>query len=241
MRLPALKGVIRRRLLVNFRVDPDVMARALPSRLRPKLHGGHAIAGVCLLRLEEVRPSLVPAAMGIASENAAHRVAVEWEDDEGKAREGVFITRRDTGSLVNHIAGGRLFPGEHHRATFDVVDDGSEVSLTMCSLDEAVRVEVRGRASRSLPAGSCFASVDEVSAFFARGSVGYSTTGDSRVLDGVRLDARGWRVEPFAVEHVRSTYFDDEARFPKGSLALDCALVMRDIEHDWHAVPDLAV
>jgi predicted MPP superfamily phosphohydrolase len=36
---------------------------------------------------------------------------VTWNDETG-ALEGVYIPRRDTGSLVNHLAGGRVFPGE---------------------------------------------------------------------------------------------------------------------------------
>jgi hypothetical protein len=79
MRLPVLQGVIRRRILVNFRVDPGVMQAQLPSRFRPKLHRGHAIAGICLIRLESVRPRFVPRLLGFSSENAAHRVAVRRE------------------------------------------------------------------------------------------------------------------------------------------------------------------
>ena len=41
MKLPVIQGTIRRRLLVNFRVDPAVMQKSLPSRLRPKLHAGN--------------------------------------------------------------------------------------------------------------------------------------------------------------------------------------------------------
>ena len=52
MRLPRVHGVIRRRLLVNFRLDPDVAQRQLPASFHPKLHDGHAVAGICLIRLE---------------------------------------------------------------------------------------------------------------------------------------------------------------------------------------------
>ena len=126
MRFPKVHGVIRRRLLVNFRVDPAVLQRQMPSPFRPKLHDGQAIAGVCLIRLEEIRPKRVPRALGLASENAAHRMAVVW-DENGSLREGVFIPRRDTGSLISHLAGGRVFPGEHHRATFDVEEAGDRI------------------------------------------------------------------------------------------------------------------
>jgi len=110
MRLPKVHGTIRRRLLINFRVDPEVMQRQLPSPFRPKLHDGYAVGGICLIRLENIRPPRFPSLLGLSSENAAHRIAVTWEDDGG-AHEGVYIPRRDTGSLDNHFAGGRLFPG----------------------------------------------------------------------------------------------------------------------------------
>ena len=116
MRLPKVHGVIRRRLLVNYRVDPDVVARQLPQPFRPKLYRDTAIAGICLIRLEEIRPKGFPRLAGLSSENAAHRIAVERDDAEGR-HEGVYIPRRDTGSLVNQMAGGRLFPGEYRRAT----------------------------------------------------------------------------------------------------------------------------
>jgi hypothetical protein len=86
MRVPRIRGVIRRRILVNFRVDPEVVKRQLPKPFRPKLHRGDAVAGVCLIRLEQIRPTHVPAALGIASENAAHRIAVVW-DEEGHERD----------------------------------------------------------------------------------------------------------------------------------------------------------
>lgn len=76
MRLPKIHGVIRRRMLVNFRVDPKVMQRFLPNPFRPKLLGDTALAGICLIRLEQIRPRPLPAMMGFSSENAAHRVAV---------------------------------------------------------------------------------------------------------------------------------------------------------------------
>ena len=56
MRLPVIRGVIDRRILVNYRVDPDALRRILPSPFRPKLIRGYGIAGVCLIRLRQMRP-----------------------------------------------------------------------------------------------------------------------------------------------------------------------------------------
>jgi hypothetical protein len=46
---------------------------------RPQLVHGWAVAGICLIRLGRLRPSRVPSAVGLRSENAAHRIAVEWD------------------------------------------------------------------------------------------------------------------------------------------------------------------
>jgi hypothetical protein len=46
MRLPVIKGMIARRILANFRVDPEIMQRELAARFRPKLQDGYAIAGI---------------------------------------------------------------------------------------------------------------------------------------------------------------------------------------------------
>src|SRR5438105_3781853 len=106
MQVPVIRGVIDRRILVNFRVDAAVLARLLPAPFRPKLVNGAGMAGVCLIRLRDIRPRSVPPFLGLSSENAAHRVAVEWDQD-GDTREGVFIPRRDTSSRLNTLAGGR--------------------------------------------------------------------------------------------------------------------------------------
>ncbi|MES2996591.1 MAG: DUF2071 domain-containing protein [Verrucomicrobiota bacterium] len=239
MRLPVIHGLIRRRLLVNFRVDAEVMRRFLPPPFRPKLHRGYAIAGICLIRLERIRPAWLPGCFGISSENAAHRIAVLWDDPSGESREGVFIPRRDTSSWLNHFAGGRFFPGEHHLAEFDVADNSSRISMSIHAHDDRMVIQILARESDSLPESSCFDSLAESSAYFERGSIGYSVTRDCCRLDGIRLQTDGWRVRPLAVEHVESSFFADESLFPAGSVNFDHALVMRDLDHQWHGEADM--
>ena len=235
LKLPAITGIIRRRLLVNYRVDPEVIAKVLPEGFRPKLHEGHAIAGICLIRLEEIRPKALPAWTGITSENAAHRIAVLWDED-GETREGVFIPRRDTGSLANHLAGGRIFPGEHHLADFGVTDGEGKIHMEIRSRDGAMSLLLDAVEAETISQSSCFASLAETSAFFEPGSVGFSVSKDCRKLDGIRLETHHWKVTPLEVLRVESSFFDDPSRFPPGSATLDHALIMRDIPHDWHEV-----
>ena len=233
MHFPVLQGVIARRLLVNYRVDPAVIAALLPAPFRPKLIRGAAIAGICLIRLQAVRPRGLPALLGITSENAAHRIAVEW-DDQGQLQEGVYIPRRDTNSRLNTLVGGRLFPGMHHHAHVITTETDNRISVAFTSDDTDMRVVVSGRSDTTLPNGSVFGSLAEASSFFERGSLGYSVTHDPQRFDGLELRSRQWHVEPFTIERVESSFFADQIQFPSGTATLDCALLMRGIEHEWH-------
>ena len=144
MKIPVIRGIIERRILVNFRVDPDALKRVLPEPFRPKLIGGVGMAGICLIRLKHIRPNFLPAFVGISSENAAHRIAVQWESG-GRTQEGVYVLRRDTSSRLNSAAGGRLFPGIHHHARFDVQEQDDRYCVIMDSDDGETHLVVEGQ------------------------------------------------------------------------------------------------
>ena len=186
MERPPIDGIIDRRLLVNYRVDPDVAATLLPRPFRPQLVNSYAVAGICLLRMTELRPRLLPRWLGLRSENAAHRIAVEWEDDGGLHR-GVYIPRRDSASIANVIVGGRVYPGVHHRAHFDIHETDQAVAVHLASNDGSIEVDVEVEVSDRLPQSRLFADVDDASRFFECGSVGYSATPDPSRFDGLEL------------------------------------------------------
>jgi hypothetical protein len=239
MKVSNIIGVIRRRILVNYRIMPEAIQPLLPAKFKPKLHRGYAIGGICLIRLEQVRPRRVPAFFGTSSENAAHRIAVVWRDEAGKEQEGVYVTRRDTNSRLNRMAGGRIFPGEHHAAKFIVKDDGNRIDFEMISKDEATVIQVRGKKVAELPEKSGFKDLADASAFFEPGALGYSTTEKGDRLEALRLKTATWKVEPLQVDHVYSSFFGDKTKFPEDSVFFDCALVMRDIQHEWSSEEDL--
>jgi uncharacterized protein YqjF (DUF2071 family) len=238
LRIPDIRGVIDRRMLVNYRVDPDVLAATLPSPFRPKLIHGQGMAGICLIRLANIRPRIFPRWLGLGSENAAHRTAVEWNDGDA-AREGVYIRRRDTSSRLNALAGGRLFPGLHHHATFAVQESREELQIDMRSDDGETSMFVRGRRCDQWSSSSIFDSLAEASDFFAAGSLGYSNSAKANRYQGLELRCQSWKVEPLLVDEVRSSLFDDKSAFPQGTIEFDCALLMEGVEHEWHARADL--
>ena len=231
MDIPTVRGVIDRRILVNFQVEPDALEAILPAPLKPKVVDRVGIGGICLIRLREIRPRLVPKALGISSENAAHRIAVVLPD----GGEGVFIPRRDTSSRLNALAGGRIFPGSHHLARFSVRETEDRYAVRVEDRTGNVLLSVDARLADRMPEGSAFASVAEASAFFEAGSLGYSPSEQPGTLDALELRTQSWRVAPLEVDQVHSAFFEDRNRFAERMVKFDSALLMRNIRHEWHA------
>lgn len=240
MNLPTIQGIIKRRILVNYRAEPGVIQKILPAAFRPKLYKEFAIAGICLIGLEHIRPKYTPEFVGISSENAAHRIAVEWEEND-ETREGVYIPRRDSSSLLNHLAGGTLFPGEHNKAEFVIDETENAIDFAMNSDDNHVSVELKGEFSNLFPENSIFGSLEEASGFFEKGSLGYSVKQNGDELDGISLEIKDWKVKPLAVSRIYSSFYEDENIFPKGSITFDHALIMQNVAHEWHSARSFAL
>lgn len=238
MRLPVIRGLIDRRILVNYRVNPECVAALLPPPFRPQLVGGYAVAGICLIRLRDLRPRGFPRWIGFSSENAAHRIAVEWNDGD-HVQQCVYVIRRDTNSRLNALSGGRVFPGVHHRGKFFVRESDRRFEVSLDSHDGLASMRVVASKTDQWPHDSVFGSLEEASSFFAAGSLGFSPTASAGRYQGLELRCQSWQVSPLAVESVRSSLFDDRRLFPAGSAELDCALLMRGIEHEWHTRDDL--
>ena len=232
MKLPAIHGYIERRILINFTADPEVVKNIIPEPFRPKIYKGKAIVGVCLIRLKNIKPKGFPDLVGIASENAAHRIAVEW-DDNSEQREGVYIPRRDTSSKLNAIAGGRIFPGKHHHTKFHVTEGEGNYQVNFTSSDYN-SISLDAKEAFSFDKRSIFETIENASAFFKNGCIGYSPNGNN--YEGLELRTYDWKVKPLQVANIHSSFFENKAVFAEGSISFDNALLMTNIEHEWRSI-----
>lgn len=232
MRIPAIDGLIERRILINYTADPSIIAPFLPNPFRPKIYKEKAIVGICLIRLKNIKPKGFPDFLGISSENGAHRFAVEW-DENGIVKEGVFIPRRDTSLRLNAVVGGRLFPGKHYLAKFNVNEKAENYHVDFVSSDNT-SISIDAKETTLFDKDSIFESLNAASSFFENGSVGYSPNGTK--FDGMKLETYHWKVKPLHVLNVSSSFFDNGSIFPAGSIKFDNALLMTNIHHEWKNV-----
>lgn len=229
MKIPILHGYIERRILINFTADLKVIEKIIPFPFRPIVYKGKAIVGICLIRLKNTKPKGLPAFVGIHSENGAHRIAVEW-DENGETKTGVYIPRRDTSLRFNTLVGGRLFPGKHYYAKFNVKEGNGNYHIDFKSSDDTETL-IDAVESNIFNDNSIFETLDNASDFFKCGKLGYSPNKEK--FEGLKLNTYNWKVQPLDVLHVKSSFFENEDVFPKGSVKFDNALLMTNIEHEW--------
>ena len=226
MKMPTLDANISRRLLINYRLDPEVAQSLLPPGLRPRLVGDAAVGGICLLRLSAVRPQWIGANVGWGAENSAHRIAVEWDDESG-TQNGVFIPVRHSSSRLPVVLGGTLLPGRHEHAKFTVSESPSRIAIDARARDMWVHADVSDSTEWT---GTLFGSLGEASKFLREGSTGWSPAKDGKTLEGLELSTRQWDVGSTEIHDVGSSYFDS---LHPGAAELDHVLVMRDIPATW--------
>lgn len=224
--LTTLRAQVRRRLLVTYRVDPDVAQSLIPEPFRPQLVDGSAVAGVCMIGLHSIRPGWLRPHVGFRSENIAHRIAVEWSE-YGETRTGVYILERHSSSILPVLVGGRLFPGVQKRGRVDLDESETRFRVQMSApgTHVAVDVELGGAWTSTL-----FPTVDTASTFYEHGSVGWSPKRNGAGAEPLQLTSPDWKVEPAHAISVQSSFFD---ALPAGSAVLDSVVAMRDLPFFW--------
>jgi hypothetical protein len=95
-------------------------------------------------------------------------------------------------------------------------------------------ISIDANKTENFDPNSIFQNLTNASSFFEGGAVGYSPNGSK--YEGLQLKTFDWKVEPLKVNSVQSSFFENEAIFPKGSVQFDNALLMTQIKHEWHSV-----
>jgi len=227
-RIRAAQAVIRRRLLVNALVDPDEAATRLPAGLRPHVTELGTVVGCCLLDIVQLRPTGLPAGIGIGLRAAACRISTEWDDDAGEPVVGVYVPSRLTPSRLAVAMGGRWFPGTHRRGRFDVVETADRSTW---------QVEAAGggghdiRVTVAIGPGTAAAAGEPVGATCLEATVGLSPDRRGR-LEAVRMAPADRAARPIEVEDLRCDFLTGF-----GSLRPAPTYLMEHVATVWSPAP----
>lgn len=224
---PAIRGVITRRILVNYRVDLGTLDTVLPDAFRGRgvRESGKGIGSVCFTRIEHARPRFAPKAVGVSVETATHRISAERETDTG-TEDCVYVPRRDVSSRLCAAMGESALPTELNCGDFRVEERNGVCRIRVDCGDEFAGVEVHETDRDEIDEGSLFDSLVSASRFFCEAGVRYSPSGNR--FESVELCPRKWEMQPVDVVESASSFFERLE-----GAELDSALRMEGIEHEW--------
>lgn len=229
-----IEGVIDRRILVNYRIDPHYLEKILPPPFKPRLIKGYGMGGICLIRFKKMRPIWLPSIIGTSSENGTHRFCVEWKEN-GKWHSGIYVKKRFTNSRLHEFMGDKIFPGALNFSHFKASEKNGHYSVSFKSKDGEYTY-VEAHEVHHFPKDSLFKTIEEASEDFRKDQIGYSPDRQKNQFKGVKLNTNCWAVSPLSLKTVKSSLFSDQNLFPKGSIEVDHVLLMKNIAHSWENI-----
>lgn len=131
---------------------------------------------------------------------AAHRIAVEWDDDAGATTVGLYVPLRLTGSRAATALGGRVFPGVHRRASIQLADDGRRVEWSV-EAGGSYSVCVDASARDAAPPAVC----EPIGATCVGAEYGLSP-GHGGALEADRMTPSHRQAQPVDVDHLESAF-----------------------------------
>lgn len=244
MRLPKhpvpMRTVFRRCLLVNFGVDPDVLASVLPPGIEPDLHGGEAFLSIVVAELDRMRPAFLPRVMGVTYNQIVYRAVVRCGDERG-----VYFLRSDADNGVMCAFGNALSFFRFHRSAIAFRDHDGLFDLDVVTAGE-VTADIHATytladARSELPETSTFEDLSRAQAWLVELYAAFARTPGRAHVDVVRIARGGWNLR--VVEDLRGQYafMSAGAPFGPGTARLDSTFLADDIGYRWHRrdrVPD---
>ena len=128
-------------------------------------------------------------------------------------------------------AGGRVFPGRHQFAHFDVTDEGHEIKISARKVPGEVECKLKATLAENIPESSVFETLAEASDFFQNSNRGFSPC--KKTFESLELYTKNWNFQPLEMAELKIRFFDDLPNAMAGAVQFDSAFLMRNIEHEW--------
>ena len=235
MRLPkhpiAMDTVFRRCLLVNYAMAPSTLAAALPRGVQPDVYAGQAWLSVVVGDMWRMRPTGIPAALGVSYRQVVYRPAVRCGTSSG-----VHFLRSDANSRIMNVGGNLLSFFRFHYAPIQWDHDGSGHRIRVTSRDGTADVDLAltEPPAAELPAGSAFPDVETAVQHLVQRFAAYHPRADRPTVDVVGIRRDPWPVTVVSTTHARLGYLDGRGPFPPGSTRLDSVFLARDVPYHWY-------
>jgi uncharacterized protein YqjF (DUF2071 family) len=230
-----MRTTFRDCFLVNFSMEPETLARVLPSPLEAHLVGGRAFLSVVIADMDRMRPAFLPAFCGVTYQQVVYRAVVRC----GRER-GVHFLRSDADNRLMVLMGNLLsFFGFHEAHIISGQSGGQHhIDLATAPGDHAnihASFDLTS-ARRIVPDGSVFQSVDEAQASLVELYAAFHPQPGEAAVRTVRIKRSAWNIQFVDEPRSRFDFMNGSAAFPVGSTRLDSVIYVEDVDYFWHTL-----
>jgi uncharacterized protein YqjF (DUF2071 family) len=230
-----MRTLFRRCFLVNFAVDPVVMAACLPTGLEPDLHADQAWLSIVIAEMERMRPAFLPAALGFTYNQVVYRAVVRKGDGRG-----VYFLRSDADNRLISLAGDLLTffrfhytPMEFRRAAGCISCDLAPAPAEAADIHATYDLRT---ASRTLPAESAFADLPQAQQFLVELYTAFGRTPLTEEILRVRIKRGDWQIAVVQDRRGHYRFMQDGPLFPPGSTRLDSIFYVKQLPYYWYTL-----
>ena len=215
--------------LVNFAIEPSVLARALPSPLVPDIYADRGWLSVVIAQMSGMRPAGIPQPLGVTYNQVVYRAVVR----HGDAR-GVHFLRSDSDSCLMSALGNAMSFFAFHHADIEMQRDSDLQSVEVRTRDHTADIQARFRPSTELPPTSVFPDLATAKRQLVELFDAYHPRPGRPVTDQISIRRSDWELRLVEDEIARYQLMDDSAMFPAGSAVLDSVFAVKDLMYRWN-------
>jgi len=171
-----MRGLVRRRFLINYPVEPALLEPFVPPGGELSLHQGKAWLSDCFVHISHMRPSVMPPGLGMSFHYLIHRTRARLPFPDGKKREAVLVLDPTIDSRLLKTFGSAMTGVPFKRRPIEFVTDGSAWRLGVRDGKELIyEAMIRGSSfGTDMPTNSPFADLSSADEFLLGVSYGGS-------------------------------------------------------------------
>ncbi|APZ90468.1 DUF2071 domain-containing protein [Fuerstiella marisgermanici] len=169
-----MTGTVVRRFLISYPVSPDVLLDHLPPGAECATHAGFAWVSACFVRMDNMRPNILPKAVGMGFNYLIHRTRARLPFPDGTLREAVLVLQPNINRRLLSTFGSVLTGVRFQCREIDLAEDDESWRIQMISEGEVLydATILKASCSETIADGCRFATAQEAEDFLLGVSFG---------------------------------------------------------------------
>ncbi len=231
----AIKAQLAASLVLAYALPAEVLTPFLTPGLKLDTYGDLGFLAIALVETRALRPSFLPAGLGLDFFLAGYRIFTRYQTTSGRTLRGLRILRSDTDRESMRVFGNLLTHYGYEHSRCEVHRSGVTYTVEVNSPKGTADLHVEADLSTDAiapPPGSPFQNLREARKF--AGPLPFTFDYEPQTHSIIRVEGvrRDWKPRPVTVNVRRNTFFEQDA-FRSAGAVLANAFYLENVPYAW--------